>query len=156
MSAFWIRHLDLDPKILFIRTCCRDKNIFWFVGPWTRMNSLLIKQKLCHCLKVRTCHCICSTQPNAIFGMATLPFLCRDPFSPKYHSKKMEAWLFFCQFPIFVWVKKQICICINGPDRHCYCLLFSYDLVSNYFFKMLPPYATFGIKTCQKLTFFVF
>ena len=27
----------------------------------------MIKQKLCHCLKVRTCHCICTTQPNAIF-----------------------------------------------------------------------------------------
>ena len=26
---------------------------------------------------------------KSIFGMAALPFLCRDPFLPKYHSIKM-------------------------------------------------------------------
>ena len=61
-----------------------------------------------------------------VFGIAALPFLCRDPFfSSKYHSVKMWAWLFFCQFSIFVWVKKQICICINGLGCRHYCLLFS-------------------------------
>ena len=67
-----------------------------------------------------------------IFGMAAMPFLHRGvQFSPKlsYHRNVSLA----VNLPIFFFfVKKQICICINGPGCRCYCLLFSDYLGSKY------------------------
>ena len=47
------------------------------------------------------------------------PFL-----NQNYHTIEVQAGPFICQF-FFLFVKKQMCICINGPGCHHICLLFS-------------------------------
>ena len=65
--------------------------------------------------------------------MAAMPFLCRDPFfHENYHIIEMKAYSYILQFSIFLFFKKQICFCINGPGYCHHCLLFSDDLVLKY------------------------
>ena len=53
-------------------------------------------------------------------------------------------WPFICQFSICLFIKTQICICLNGPGCHPHCLLFLrqfylYDMAqieSTFFFEL--------------------
>ena len=47
-----------------------------------------------------------------IFGMATLPFLCRDPFFTKISQHKNVSFAVVCQFTIFVLVKINVTVLI--------------------------------------------
>ena len=48
-------------------------------------------------------------------------------FYQNYYTKEIEAWLYICQFSIFLFIKKLIYICINGPG--CFCDCFSFPLI---------------------------
>ena len=66
----------------------------------------------------------------SFFGMAAMPFLTRGVlFSPKLSQYRITSLPCICLFSIFLFIKKQICICINGLG--CHCLLFSGDLYHN-------------------------
>ena len=61
------------------------------------------------------------------FGMAAMPFLCRDPFlHQNYHTIELWARPFNCKFHIFLFIKKQIFICINGNLRRLHRSKFFY------------------------------
>ena len=69
-----------------------------------------------------------------IFGIAVMPFLCRAVwFLPKASCHRNVNLAIYLLMFYFSFVQKQICICINGPGCHHYCLLLSDDLVSKYF-----------------------
>ena len=48
---------------------------------------------------------------SSLFTIFTLRFL-----------RAFIILLYICPFCIFVFIKKQICICINMPGCHCHCL----------------------------------
>ena len=56
--------------------------------------------------------------------MAAIPFLCRGLGNSFYlNTIEMWAWLYICQFSIFLFVKKNICICKNRPGCCSYSFL---------------------------------
>ena len=64
-------------------------------------------------------------QWNNIFGMEVMPFLCRGVcLSPILSNHRIVIWAVYLPIFYLCFIKKQICICINGLGCLCYCLLF--------------------------------
>ena len=85
--------------------------------------------------------------------MAVLPLLGRDPVSTKISQHKNVSLAVFLPISIFVWVKKQICICITGPGCCRHCLLFPTILVSILSSYRLHSNITFHFITFHFITF---
>ena len=93
--------------------------------------DLLLFQQIClivsiqNCINKRECNSICRNDVwisnRKFFELQSCHSSAEGySFHQNYHTIEMSAWPYICQFSIFLLVKKQICICINGPGCRCF------------------------------------